>query len=67
MSREKNTQRLKTMKNGASEHEWKSFPTLFLKFSLKILETNIRKNGTVTYYDLLHAILQSILENALFE
>ena len=32
MSRERYTHRLKTMKTGGSEHEWKNFPTLFLKW-----------------------------------
>ena len=40
---------------------------VFEVVSLKILETNIRNDGTITHRDLFHVILQSRLENTIFE
>ena len=40
---------------------------VFEVVTLKILKTNIRKDGTITHNNSFHAILQSTLENTLFE
>ena len=40
---------------------------VFEVVSLKSLKTNIRKDGTITHHYSFHAILQSTVENTLFE
>ena len=59
------------IKNNEKWRQWarvgKFSYAVFEVVLLKILETNIRKDGTITHNDLFHAILQRTLENTLFE
>ena len=59
------------VKNNEKWRQWaqveKSTYVVFEVASLKTLETNIRNDCTIIYHDSFHAILQSTLENTLFE